>query len=308
MNTIENYVDTMFMNLAVTDEILALKSEILANMEDKYEELKSEGLTENEAIGMVISEFGNIDELLSELDVKKKAKSYQRRDLPALSIDDIDSYIAMKKDVSIGIGLGVILCGITASAILIGVHFNSPIIGVAIGIFISVFAVSLFIINGIRHSKYDYLEKGFFLEQRDKEYIEFENKSYEKSFNVSLIIGISLCIISAIPVIIGSQYINNILLCVSSTIVIATIGCFFLIYGGNVKGGYTFLLEKGMDVDLSEDELANQMFWKKFNENFWLVVVAGYLLISFVFNSWGYSWIIFPIAGVLSGIWQNNKE
>lgn len=307
MNTIENYLDTMFMNLAETDEILSLKQDLLANMEDKYDELKASGSTENEAIGMVISEFGNIDELISELNIKQKTKKNPRRDLPTLSIDDIDSYIAMRKDVGVGIGLGVILCGMAVAAILLGVYLNLEVFGVALGILISVFAVSLFIINGIRHSKFNYLEKGFFLEDRDKQYIEFENKNYEKSFNVSLIIGISLCIISSIPVIIGSQYPSKILLGVCSTVVIATIGCFFLIYGGNVKGSYTYLLEKGIDAALSEDELSNQLFWKKFNENFWLVVVAGYLLFSFLFNSWGYSWIIFPVAGVLSGIWVNKE-
>ena len=40
-------------------------------MEDKYNELKSEGKSENEAIGIVISEFGNIDELINELDINQ---------------------------------------------------------------------------------------------------------------------------------------------------------------------------------------------------------------------------------------------
>ena len=40
---------------------------MLRTMEDKYEELKMEGKSENEAIGIVISEFGNIDELIDEL-------------------------------------------------------------------------------------------------------------------------------------------------------------------------------------------------------------------------------------------------
>jgi hypothetical protein len=40
-------------------------------MEDKYNELISEGKKENEAIGIVISEFGNLDELAEGLGLNK---------------------------------------------------------------------------------------------------------------------------------------------------------------------------------------------------------------------------------------------
>lgn len=39
-------------------------------MEDKYNELISEGKSDNEAIGIVISEFGNLDELADSLGIK----------------------------------------------------------------------------------------------------------------------------------------------------------------------------------------------------------------------------------------------
>ena len=37
-------------------------------MEDKYNELIAEGKMDNEATGIVISEFGNLEELAEELD------------------------------------------------------------------------------------------------------------------------------------------------------------------------------------------------------------------------------------------------
>lgn len=39
-------------------------------MEDKYNELISDGKSDNEAIGIVISEFGNLDELADSLGIK----------------------------------------------------------------------------------------------------------------------------------------------------------------------------------------------------------------------------------------------
>lgn len=310
MNTIKNYVDTMFMNLPDNEELNMMKQEILTNMEEKFYELNQSGMSENEAIGLVISEFGNIDELIHEFDIRSRnnEESIKISTLVTLSKSDIDNYIAMKKSVGIGVGVGVILTGIAVTSVLFGVHLNIVIGGLIPCLLIMVVAISLFIINGIKHHKFDYLEKGFLLQPSDYKYIEQENKQNEKSFVASIIIGVSLCIVSAIPVLIGSQHTQNILLYVPMTIVIAVIGCFFLIYAGNTKSAYTFLLENGIDSSVSEEELAKKLFWKKFNENFWLIIVAVYLLLSFVFNMWHISWLIFPVAGVLSGIWIKNQE
>lgn len=69
METIKNYLESMFLNLPNTPEVYRAKSELLQMMEDKYTELKEEGKSENEAIGIVISEFGNLDELAADLGI-----------------------------------------------------------------------------------------------------------------------------------------------------------------------------------------------------------------------------------------------
>ena len=69
METIRNYLESMFANLPGTPEVRKAKDELWQMMEDKYTELKNEGKTENEAIGIVISEFGNLDELARDLGI-----------------------------------------------------------------------------------------------------------------------------------------------------------------------------------------------------------------------------------------------
>lgn len=63
METIKNYLETMFASLPNTSSVRKAKSELLQMMEDKYNELIAEGHSENEAVGIVISNFGNLDEL-----------------------------------------------------------------------------------------------------------------------------------------------------------------------------------------------------------------------------------------------------
>ena len=56
METIKNYLENMFSHLPNTPEVQKAKYELYQMMEDKYNELISEGKSDNEAIGIVISE------------------------------------------------------------------------------------------------------------------------------------------------------------------------------------------------------------------------------------------------------------
>lgn len=86
METIRVYLDTMFRSLPDTSEVRRAKEELLAMMEDKYTELRSEGKSENEAIGQVIAEFGNAEELIRELELDSQASG--RADARKKSRDD----------------------------------------------------------------------------------------------------------------------------------------------------------------------------------------------------------------------------
>ena len=72
MDTIREYIESMFRNLPQTGKVLKAKQELLSMMEDKYEELKNEGKSENEAVGTVIREFGNLEELATELGIDEE--------------------------------------------------------------------------------------------------------------------------------------------------------------------------------------------------------------------------------------------
>ena len=70
METILNYLDNIFMHCQQTPEVQRAKEDLAEMMEDKYNELTAQGKAKHEAIGIVISEFGNIQELAEELELK----------------------------------------------------------------------------------------------------------------------------------------------------------------------------------------------------------------------------------------------
>ena len=65
MDTLSNYVESVFANLPKTPEVLDQKNAMLNKMQDKYQQLKSEGKSEHEAISAAIAAHGNVDDFTS---------------------------------------------------------------------------------------------------------------------------------------------------------------------------------------------------------------------------------------------------
>lgn len=67
METIDNYLDTMFSIYPYTPQTIEAKAELRAMMEDAYNGAIAAGRSHNEATGQALSEFGNIEEVASGL-------------------------------------------------------------------------------------------------------------------------------------------------------------------------------------------------------------------------------------------------
>ena len=72
MNIIISYLDTMFAAYPPSPKLVEARAELQAMMEDAYAAAKSAGLSENEAVGKVITEFGNLDELAPVLGISRE--------------------------------------------------------------------------------------------------------------------------------------------------------------------------------------------------------------------------------------------
>src|SRR5690625_4276267 len=119
MDTILSYLETMFANLPRTQEVERIKQDLQLNMEEKYQELIAEGKTENEAVGTVISEFGNIDELMEELGYDLN----EEQDAPrSLTDQEIGEFLLESKQNAkmVGSGVALILLGVAIFMLIIG--------------------------------------------------------------------------------------------------------------------------------------------------------------------------------------------
>ena len=67
MEAIRNYVEALFAALPQREDVLRVKADMLANLEDKFNALLDEGKNEAEATGLVIASIGSAEELREEL-------------------------------------------------------------------------------------------------------------------------------------------------------------------------------------------------------------------------------------------------
>lgn len=310
METIISYLNNMFAALPRTAQMDGVKQDLLSSMEEKYYELKQEGRTENEAVGIVISEFGNIDELIEELDITVEGEENK---LPMLAPEDTFSYMAAKKRSGFMVGLGVMLC-IIGPALLILLNTltefgflkgvisedGASILGVVALLILVALAVGLFIFSGMMMEKYKYLHKGFNLPYDLGSEIQHRSSAFVSTYTLSLVMGVCLCVLSPVPVIAGSL-INE-----GSTgygvvilLMLIALAVFLFIYYGNIKESFSFLLKEG---EFTREKKEEKRAMGNVAAIIWPVAVCIFLISGFVFESWDVNWIVFPVTAILLGV------
>lgn len=173
-------------------------------------------------------------------------------------------------------------------------------IGICILIVLIAIAVTIFILCGMKTKKYEFMEKedietvygvsGMVKEKRD---------AYHSPYVTQLVIGITCCICSVIPLF-GTLAVSEsdfyMVSAVCMLLALVAIGTYFIVRSAAKMNAMNQLLE--------EEDYTRQ----KKHENkkmsgpvmvYWLIATAIYLAWSFTTNDWDRTWIIWPVVGVL---------
>lgn len=82
MEAIRNYVEALFAALPQRGDVLRVKADMLANLEDKFSALLDEGKSEAEATGIVVASIGSGEELREQFGLQTAAPTA----VPAASV------------------------------------------------------------------------------------------------------------------------------------------------------------------------------------------------------------------------------
>lgn len=327
METIRNYLESMFAQLPNTPEVWKAKDELLQMMEDKYNELLSDGASENEAVGRVIAEFGNLDEVAETLGISNIINNTQPRTGIELTMEEAKNYIADRATGAVRIGIAVLLfitCPVwpiigdaLQQAINPGHDFGSAIGACLLFIAIAI-GVGICIYNGNLMKKWEMLKPGnYYINPDTAKYVYDENRNNQSNYALLRTVGIILIILCFVPAIIFDQFTHSDfigeLFSAPLLFIFIGLGVLLLIVAGNKEDSYKDVLS------LNDRNTVAGNYVPRDNKNktyanktvdaimsvYWPTVTCIYLIWSFITFSWGITWIIWPIAGIIHGLLNN---
>lgn len=228
-----------------------------------------------------------------------------------VSLEEANAFLAYKTESAPRIALGVLLCilspitlllmlGARESGRLALTEVQATMIGLIVLMLMVAGAVLLFVLTGMKGSRYEYLEK----EALDTAYgvtgmVRERMQREEGEHTRRIAIGVVLCVLAAIPLFAlmlwrGEDELYT-MLGVCAILTLVAIGVHGIVKTSIPWSGYQMLLEQG---DYSRAaKRANHAF----GGVYWGVVTAGYLAASFLTMRWDMTWIVWPVAGVLYG-------
>ncbi len=252
------------------------------------------------------------DEMLPETQTALPHSEYQQN-MPArvVSMEEANNFLNMKKEIAHAIANGTALCILSPVVVIIlgamaevnRFHITE---GLAAGIGCTVLlgmiaaAVFLFITCGIRAHRSESLEKETF----ETAYgvtgmVKEKRRDFEPVFAQGIAVGVVLCILAAVPVILAgamdvSDYIAA--MCVGVLLTLIAVGVNIIIRVSIVKNSFDTLLQEG---EYTQSEKKRREKLDALSGAYWCTATAIYLGWSFRSMRWDFTWIMWPVAGVL---------
>ena len=260
METIRNYLSTMFAGLPDTPEVRKAYEELAAMMEDKYTELIAEGCGENEAVGTVISEFGNLEELAQTLGIEEymgearqnSARQSEERtaedpipedheQFRVISAGEVCDYLGVGNFAAMLKCFGIFLCitSVTGPILLDipGDNWLSGAVqsfGIALLFVFIAAAVACFLISGAYNKPWKFIDsEPLELDREAEEIVADQERIAENESTKQKVTGIVMIILSIVPAILFGDNFGPALM-----LVLVGAGVFLLVYHGSKKALY----------------------------------------------------------------------
>lgn len=230
-----------------------------------------------------------------------------------ISLEEVNDYLDTVRVQAGRLALGVALCILSPVVLILlnglsdagGQHFLpeelATGVGAAVLLLLVAGAVALFLCYGRKMTPYRAWEH----EPVELAYgvtgvVEKEKSRYEGRHTLHLVVGVVLCILSALPLlVVGTLGEMALMAAVALLLLLVSAGAFLLVRTCTRFGAFQLLLEQG--------EYTRQKKWEERQNDavstiYWCAVTAGYLAWSFLSGDWHITWVVWPVAGVFYGV------
>lgn len=231
--------------------------------------------------------------------------------LTYVSMKEANDFLNINRKHAFIVALGVALCIVSVTPPIFLEIFNNSAIEDLSAVFmflIVAFAVGMFIFSGMSMKKFNFLSKKCI----DTEYgvdgmVRTKKEQYQPKHTMMIAFGVILCILSVVPVIAFSTATESDFFAMIGTVllfVFVAVGVFMIVQTNITNGGFNILLEEDgysrerkTRTHVDKSSLAGKII-----SAYWCIILAIYFAYSFTTWDFGRSWVIFPIAGVLTPV------
>ena len=317
MNTIRNYLESMFAKLPNTPEVIKAKCELGQMMEDKYSELIHNGKSENEAVAQVISEFGNLEELADALGIREAIRdggtgnSAERE----VSLEEARSYLDSRAHCSLLHGLGTFFAVLSPGWIILSAAFGwSTRLDLTAGLlflFTMIAAcVGLHVYASLRMRKWAFLKtETCSIDYGTAGMVNDVRRASRDMAALQRTVAVLLFCTCYVPLsLFAVAGASSALLGFGVVLLLfmTGLGTLILIVSSSRENGCRLLLGLNSPQRVDGSYYKGQGEGKYTNKAasailsvLWPTAVCIYLIVSFLTFSWAVSWIIFPITVVV---------
>lgn len=237
------------------------------------------------------------------------------RNVVRVSMEDANRYIELERKYSPWTANAISMC-ILSPVVLIflaayseaNTNFSEEMaagIGLVVLFLMIVCAVAIFMKTDSALKEYEFLSEV----EIETEYgvsgmVKERRKAFESKKGIGEIIGVVLCIVSALPIIIAalagvSDFIVVSMVCVLLAIIAVAVNIFVRI--GSISDCYNKLLQdEGFTVEAKREDKKLRPFIRIY----WSIATVSFLAWSLMTNDWKRTWIVWPVAAVLFVVYR----
>ncbi|MFA5605649.1 MAG: permease prefix domain 1-containing protein [Leucobacter sp.] len=339
MNVITAYLDTMFSAYPATPRMLEAKAELRTMMEDAYTNLIAAGRSENEAVGQVIRDFGNIAEVAPVLGITSEIAPQPAPAVgevstaegtepaspgvprapqhPAITMEEARGYAdaqhRIRFRVSVAVALFVLspilLIVLPAAAEAGAVPFASGA-ATAIGLLVVLVMVAIGVVMILSTTRemapYARVSEGRFSPDPEvSQWAEQLAQEHERGRIRALQVSVVLWVLSPAPLLAfallleGSER-QGLWSVVGVALVLILVAAGLAIF---LPAAWARSVADRIGGSSSTRSPANdeRSIVSVIAAIYWPLLTAIYLAWSFIGNAWGISWVVWPIGAVLFG-------
>ena len=342
MDTIETFLDAMFAPYPTTPRLTEARGELRAMMEDAYNDAIAHGKTHNEAVGQVITDFGNLEELAPVLGITQDIRrddAPQAADTesgtntrtgpsrpahPAVTLPEAQALARAKRGTASTLAhavsafvcapaVPIALMSLTNAGRIAISRDTASFIGATFALLLVGLGVVMLVQRRAAFSSVRHLVEGRFTpDPVVTAWAARERLNQETVRTRRLAIAAFLWIVSALPImavgmLVSKQDSPSELSGVGIAISLVIIASGLTIYlpAAWAASTYTALTPPG-----GSGEYSSRRSEAEEDDDpliYWPGMVVIFLVWSFVFNAWRFSWIMWPIAGALFGLFASAR-